>query len=116
MLNAIRSARTRQAAHIGRITSGLRFRQTASGFNQPRKSDNMEMEQQAKKNSNPDDMMSQSSAENYATRSDEEGMGGAHGGNDPVPKVTRDRLIHENHPAFDKTTIENDAAEEEKPR
>lgn len=49
------------------------------------------------------DAMSHSFGEGYATRSDEEGFGGVFSGNQSLPKTEQDQLIHENHPAYDKT-------------
>ncbi|CAB4287657.1 unnamed protein product [Prunus armeniaca] len=50
------------------------------------------------------DAMSHSFGEGYATRSDEEGFGGVFSGNQSLPKTQQqDQLIHENHPAYDKT-------------
>ncbi|GLT61386.1 hypothetical protein SLA2020_340970 [Shorea laevis] len=47
------------------------------------------------------DGMSHSFGEGYATRSDEEGFGGIYGRNQSIPK-DKDKVIHENHPAYDK--------------
>lgn len=49
------------------------------------------------------DAMSHSFGEGYATRSDEEGFGGVFSRNQSLPKTQQDQLIHENHPAYDKT-------------
>ncbi|ESW28932.1 hypothetical protein PHAVU_002G029900 [Phaseolus vulgaris] len=49
------------------------------------------------------DAMSHSFGEGYATRSDEEGFGGIYGGKQSMPNTEKDKIIHENHPAYDKT-------------
>ncbi|GAB4849137.1 hypothetical protein Ancab_003946 [Ancistrocladus abbreviatus] len=60
------------------------------------------------------DVMSHSFGEGYATRSDEEGFGGVYGGNESET-IEGDRVIHENHPAYDKTQG-SEVAEKEKAR
>ncbi|KAG6620652.1 hypothetical protein I3842_Q055300 [Carya illinoinensis] len=49
------------------------------------------------------DTMSHSFGEGYATRSDEEGLGGVYGEKQSLPKTEQNETIHENHPAYDKT-------------
>ncbi|RDX99097.1 hypothetical protein CR513_17893, partial [Mucuna pruriens] len=43
-------------------------------------------------------VMSNSSEEGYASRSDEKGFEGARGGKQPQAKIEMDKFIHENHP------------------
>lgn len=42
--------------------------------------------------------MSHSFGEGYATRSDEEGLGGVYGEKQSLPKTEQNETIHENHP------------------
>ncbi|XP_010444731.1 PREDICTED: uncharacterized protein LOC104727353 [Camelina sativa] len=58
------------------------------------------------------DVMSHSFGEGYATRSDEEGVGGTYGGKQTLQK---DNEVHENHPDYDKTQG-SEAKEKEKAR
>ncbi|KAL6993591.1 hypothetical protein U1Q18_011704 [Sarracenia purpurea var. burkii] len=118
MLSAIRTARTQPPIlfsiplpyRIGRSTSGLGFRRTATGTSHPQNDDNMEQqkrreEKEQTKNSSAKtgNVMSHSFGEGYATRSDEEGFGGIYGGNDPISSEELEKTIHENHPDYDKS-------------
>ncbi|GMP27424.1 hypothetical protein CsSME_00003424 [Camellia sinensis var. sinensis] len=62
------------------------------------------------------DVMSHSFGEGYASRSDEEGFGGTTcEASDAASKIEQDRMIHENHPAYDKSQG-SEVAEKEKAR
>ncbi|KAJ7944282.1 Late embryogenesis abundant protein [Quillaja saponaria] len=84
---------------------GLRFRQVTKISSQPDSKHNMDKAQNQTPNEKPaGNVMSHSFGEGYATRSDEEGFGGTFSDNQSFPnKVDQDKLIHENHPAYDKT-------------
>ncbi|KAK7406690.1 hypothetical protein VNO78_08320 [Psophocarpus tetragonolobus] len=87
------------SSKLGRETCAVRFctqRNSDSGGEM----DKNQMPSEEKKQG---DVMSHSFGEGYATRSDEEGFGGIYGGNESIPKTDTDKLIHENHPAYDKT-------------
>ncbi|XP_028117525.1 uncharacterized protein LOC114315155 isoform X1 [Camellia sinensis] len=121
MLNAIRLARAQPQSllsspipyHIGRrscSSSGLKFRQESN-----KKSD-MEQKQNNNPNAKTGDVMSHSFGEGYASRSDEEGFGGTTcEASDAASKIEQDRMIHENHPAYDKSQG-SEVAEKEKAR
>ncbi|KAI4327589.1 hypothetical protein L6164_020029 [Bauhinia variegata] len=110
MFHAIKTVRTYQQTpfppslshYLGRQTSSVRFREINKISSQPDCAHHMEKSQE-----NPSektgDVMSHSFGEGYATRSDEEGFGGIYSGNQSLPKTETDKLIHENHPAYDKT-------------
>ncbi|GMP27423.1 hypothetical protein CsSME_00003424 [Camellia sinensis var. sinensis] len=122
MLNAIRLVRAQPQSllsspipyHIGRrscSSSGLKFRQESN-----KKSDNMEQKQNNNPNAKTGDVMSHSFGEGYASRSDEEGFGGTTcEASDAASKIEQDRMIHENHPAYDKSQG-SEVAEKEKAR
>ncbi|KAI8029566.1 hypothetical protein LOK49_LG01G03009 [Camellia lanceoleosa] len=122
MLNAIRLARAQPQSllsspipyHIGRrscSSSGLKFRQESN-----QKSDDMEQKQNNNPNAKTGDVMSHSFGEGYASRSDEEGFGGTTcEASDAASKIEQDRMIHENHPAYDKSQG-SEVAEKEKAR
>ncbi|KAF5961049.1 hypothetical protein HYC85_002258 [Camellia sinensis] len=122
MLNAIRLARAQPQSllsspipyHIGRrscSSSGLKFRRESN-----KKSDNMEQKQNNNPNAKTGDVMSHSFGEGYASRSDEEGFGGTTcDASDAASKIEQDRMIHENHPAYDKSQG-SEVAEKEKAR
>ncbi|XP_057415948.1 uncharacterized protein LOC130710638 [Lotus japonicus] len=56
-----------------------------------------------------------SSAGGYAQRSDEKGFEGGNGGNNAKSKIEMDKFIHENHPAYDKTQV-NESKEKKNTR
>ncbi|KAI9089085.1 hypothetical protein K1719_029364 [Acacia pycnantha] len=112
MFHAIKTVRACPSSSFpcssfGRKTSLLRFRQpqSVSVSSQP---DHGAREMDNKPPHNPNekhgDVMSHSFGEGYATRSDEEGFGGIYGGNDESDsKIETAKIIHENHPEYDKT-------------
>ncbi|KAF3440795.1 hypothetical protein FNV43_RR19081 [Rhamnella rubrinervis] len=111
MIRTIRSVRTQTPtlisptnlpSNFGSKASVVRFRQVTSLSN---KADITppNMDKEKKPNEKTGDVMSHSFGEGYATRSDEEGFGGVYGGNQSILKTEEDQLIHENHPAYDKT-------------
>ncbi|XP_065851672.1 uncharacterized protein [Euphorbia lathyris] len=65
--------------------------------------DNMDKPDQNPDEKFNEDVMSHSFGEGYATRSDEEGFGGIYGGNQKLPKVDVDKIIHESHPGYDRS-------------
>lgn len=61
------------------------------------------------------DLLSHSFGEGYASRCDDEGFGGIYGGNQSLQKTEHGQLVHENHPAYDKSQG-SEAKEKEKAR
>ncbi|KAF7828846.1 late embryogenesis abundant protein [Senna tora] len=110
MFHAIRSVRTCPSFSFPRSPNfavrenSVRFRQVTSASSQTNSTPNMDKPPQ-NPNEKTGDVMSHSFGEGYATRSDEEGFGGVYGDNDSsaASKIQTDKVIHENHPAYDKT-------------
>ncbi|CAN6698580.1 unnamed protein product [Malus baccata var. baccata] len=103
MIHAVKSLRTqiRAPSNSGRIASGVVLRQATTTSSDPNSKHNMNKAECPDQKTG--DVMSQSFGEGYATRSDEEGFGGVFSDNQTFPKTEQDQLIHENHPAYDKT-------------
>ncbi|KAI3500071.1 hypothetical protein L2E82_18452 [Cichorium intybus] len=78
----------------------VRFQQASAGTEEP---DNMEKKEEAEEVQKKGDVMSHSFGEGYATRSDEEGFGGVYGGNQSLSHDDEDKVVHGNHPDYDKT-------------
>ncbi|XP_010550389.1 PREDICTED: uncharacterized protein LOC104821276 [Tarenaya hassleriana] len=120
MINAFKTVRSQPSSaavfaspipsRFGRKATAVRFAATTATNQQH--ADKRKMEKTENPNEKTGDVMSHSFGEGYATRSEEEGFGGIYGGNQSIQK---DKEIHENHPAYDKTQG-SEVSEKEKAR
>ncbi|PIN00467.1 hypothetical protein CDL12_27029 [Handroanthus impetiginosus] len=95
MLNSLRALRA-QPSHLARQASRVRFAQAVSGPSQPDTSEKMEQKEEQEINSGRKTKSLPGGG--YATRSDEQGYGAVHGGNQSIPDEDEDKIIHGNAP------------------